>query len=881
MKIFQQFSSIFRKTSPEKERSRDLLLKKFQSFQDLLSQNNMVLELMADMESKLSGEFLIDRSYIESGITAISKGVKDIIEKLNETSEKRYQGLSDRFNIIHSEVETFLSRGKQVPVSSYTFPFDEITKEMIDRLGGKNANLGEVRNRLRIPTPDGFAISAFAFKSFMEHNKILEQINKILFELKVDNLEELNNKSKEIQEQVIKAEVPKDLEQEIQDAYLKLSDRCGKKVSVSVRSSALQEDGTFSFAGQYATFLNVPSDLILQKYKEVIASLFTPRAIFYYKTKGLHEHEMIMSVGVLAMIDAKAAGVMYSRDPNNPEDNTLIVSAIRGMGKCVVEGLITPDTYILSRSYTDNPPSSPSLKSPHPPFAKGRQGGIIGGKVELEIISKNIPERKGMLVCTVDGKLEEVPLPDDELRGIPILNDEQIKALAEYAIALENHYNSPQDIEWAIDRDDRPYILQTRPLIIMKEKARPVPTHIEGYNILIDRGVIACKGIGFGKAFIVRKEEDLKEFPDGAVLVAKHTSTKYVTVMNKAKAIITDVGGATVHMASLAREFGVPTILDTEIATNIIQEDQELTVDAINCNIYEGYVKELKEFAEKREEPFKSTLIFQTLEKVLKWVVPLNLVDPDDVRFKPESCETLHDITRFAHQKAMQEMFHISAELPEGVETMRLSAGIPLIVHIIDLGGGIEGYHKKLTPEYISSVPFNAFLKGLAALEWPGPRHIDVKGFLGMVAHTAEIPEAELEEMGEESFSFISKEYMNFSIRLGYHLSVVEAYAGENINDNYIRFFFKGGGASRERRLRRIRLISEILKEIDFNLKVVEDVIDAMITKYKKLQLEEKLEILGRLTVYTKQLDALLHEDASTESYMEEFIRDHLKQVES
>jgi pyruvate,water dikinase len=881
MKIFQQFSSIFRKTSPEKERSRDLLLKKFQSFQDLLSQNNMVLELMADMESKLSGEFLIDRSYIESGITAISKGVKDIIEKLNETSEKRYQGLSDRFNIIHSEVETFLSRGKQVPVSSYTFPFDEITKEMIDRLGGKNANLGEVRNRLRIPTPDGFAISAFAFKSFMEHNKILEQINKILFELKVDNLEELNNKSKEIQEQVIKAEVPKDLEQEIQDAYLKLSDRCGKKVSVSVRSSALQEDGTFSFAGQYATFLNVPSDLILQKYKEVIASLFTPRAIFYYKTKGLHEHEMIMSVGVLAMIDAKAAGVMYSRDPNNPEDNTLIVSAIRGMGKCVVEGLITPDTYILSRSYTDNPPSSPSLKSPHPPFAKGRQGGIIGGKVELEIISKNIPERKGMLVCTVDGKLEEVPLPDDELRGIPILNDEQIKALAEYAIALENHYNSPQDIEWAIDRDDRPYILQTRPLIIMKEKARPVPTHIEGYNILIDRGVIACKGIGFGKAFIVRKEEDLKEFPDGAVLVAKHTSTKYVTVMNKAKAIITDVGGAAGHMASLAREFGVPTILDTEIATNIIQEDQELTVDAINCNIYEGYVKELKEFAEKREEPFKSTLIFQTLEKVLKWVVPLNLVDPDDVRFKPESCETLHDITRFAHQKAMQEMFHISAELPEGVETMRLSAGIPLIVHIIDLGGGIEGYHKKLTPEYISSVPFNAFLKGLAALEWPGPRHIDVKGFLGMVAHTAEIPEAELEEMGEESFSFISKEYMNFSIRLGYHLSVVEAYAGENINDNYIRFFFKGGGASRERRLRRIRLISEILKEIDFNLKVVEDVIDAMITKYKKLQLEEKLEILGRLTVYTKQLDALLHEDASTESYMEEFIRDHLKQVES
>lgn len=146
-----------------------------------------------------------------------------------------------------------------------------------------------------------------------------------------------------------------------------------------------------------------------------------------------------------------------------------------------------------------------------------------------------------------------------------------------------------------------------------------------------------------------------------------------------------------------------------------------------------------------------------------------------------------------------------------------------------------------------------------------------------MVAHTASIPEAELEQMGERSFSFISRGYMNFSIRLGYHLSVVETYTGENINDNYIRFFFKGGGVDRERRLRRVRLISEILKKLDFNVKVTEDVIDAIITKYKRSHLEEKLEILGRLTVYTKQLDAIMYDDASTELYMEEFIKEHIE----
>lgn len=847
------WSRIFRKPvhREQKEGSREIFLKRYQSFQELLSQNNSVLELMADMEEKLSGEFPIERHYIDNNVTAIADGVKKIIDNLNLISENKYLGLSGRFNEINLEVEKFLTRKREIPVSSYTIPFDDITGEMIDRLGGKNANLGEIRNRLRIPTPDGFAISAFAFKRFTDHNELLEKINKALSELQVENLEVLNSKSREIQDQIIKAEIPHDLEREILDAYSRLCNKYGQKVMVSVRSSARREDGEFSFAGQYSTFLNVPSDLILQKYKEVVASLFTPRAIFYYKTKGLHEYEMVMAVGVLAMIDAKAAGVIYSRNPNKPKADTLIISAVRGLGKSVVEGVVTPETYILSR---------------HP----------------LSIIEKKIPPQKTMIVCRAGGEVEDVLLPD-EMKVKPCLSEEQIKTLAGYAIAIENHYKYPQDIEWAIDKNNSVYILQTRPLMILeKETAKPVPTRVEGYNILINKGIIACKGIGFGKAYIVRTDEDLKNFPEGAVLVAKHISTKYVTVMNKASAIITDVGGATVHMATIAREFQVPTIVDAEVATEVIKNGQEITVDAINCNIYEGQIKELIEFSEKRKGPFRDTQLFKTFKGVMKWVIPLNLVDPEDERFRPEFCETFHDIARFAHQKAMHEMFKISKELPDDVEAVRLIAGIPLLVYIIDLSDGIEGAAEKLRPEHIRSIPFKAFLKGLASVEWPGPRHIDVKGFLGMIAHTASMPEAELEQMGERSFSFISSEYMNFSIRLGYHLSVVEAYTGKNINDNYIRFFFKGGGADRERRLRRARLISEILKKLDFNVKVTEDVIDAIITKYKKSHLEEKLEILGRLTVYTKQMDAIMYDDASAELYTEEFIKERLKiKVES
>src|SRR4030067_1785102 len=546
-----------------RELERNRLQKKFQSFQGLLSSNNNVLEMMADMEEKVSGEFLFDRHYITQKISGIAEGVKVIVDRLNDISNNKYAVLHERFLEITSKIEKFLTSRSEIPVSSYTIPLDEITKGMIEKLGSKNANLGEVRNRLGVFTPDGFAISAFAFKRFMEHNKIIEKITKTLSELQIDNLDALNRKSHEIPEQIRKTQIPGDLEKEILDAYRRLCDRYGKKVMVSVRSSALQEDGTFSFAGQYSTFLNVPPDLILQKYKEVIASLFTPRAIFYYKTKGLHEYEVVMSVGVLAMVDARAAGVIYTRDPDNPEEDTLIISAARGLGKSVVDGVVTPETYTVSRHYSDNSPISLSFKSPHPPFSKGGQGGIIRGEGGLEIVKRNIPEQKSMFVCKPGGELQEVSL-SEEMQETPSLGCEQIKTLAEYAIAIENHYKAPQDIEWAIDKDGTPYILQTRSLLILKEKTRSVPTRIEGYNILIERGVIACKGIGFGKAYIIRTEDDLKDFPDGAVLVAKHTSTKYVTVLNKATAIITDGGGATGASASLTREFQVPTLLDTE-----------------------------------------------------------------------------------------------------------------------------------------------------------------------------------------------------------------------------------------------------------------------------------------------------------------------------
>lgn len=846
MNIFKKLKPFFVKPDSTLEKQKHLR-ERFLIFQRLLQANNNVLELMADMSEKLSGEYLFDKKYIEQKVEQISLNVKEIVESLNRLSGNRYKLLFERTIEIESKVRDLILKKYQIFKDDFVIPFESITKEIIDRVGGKNANLGEIKNKLSLKVPEGFAITAYAFKRFMDYNGFFDRILESLKEISIDNLSELTKVSRQMQDMIIQGDIPNDLEEEINyhiERLIQLTK--DPNLRVAVRSSALHEDTEFSFAGQYYTFLNVPSCEIILKYKYVLSSLFTPRAIFYLKNKGIEEMEMMMSVGVIKMVEAVAGGVLYTSDPNKSGCDDILISSVHGLGKCVVDGTITPETYRVKR---------------HP---------------SIEILERKIPKQDKMLFCRLDGEVEEVALSVESI-GQPSLTDEQVFQLVEYAIRIENHYGGPQDIEWAIDKDGTLYILQTRPLRTLEfEIQRPVPRHIEGYKLLINKGAIACKGIGFGKAYIVKTDEDLKNFPENGVLVIKQTSPKYVTMMNKASAIIADFGGITGHMASLAREFGVPTILDTEIATKILQNGQELTVDAFNCNIYEGFVEELKKFLNKKPDPFKETKIYKLLQKVTKLVIPLNLSDPDAQNFNPEFCETFHDITRFCHEKAMHELFDIVSTTADEVGAIFLKSSIPMEIWLIDLGGGLDKIRKIVNPENILSSPFKYFFKGLSSMRWPQGQAADVKGFFGLMMRTITTSEEELKKVGEKSFLILAKDYMNFAIRLGYHLSTVEAYATENINENYIKFFFKGGGAILDRRLRRVRLLTKILEVLDFNIKVTDDVINASLMKYKKSKIEEILEIMGKLTVYTKQLDMVLYNDAITDFYIQDFLEKYI-----
>ena len=847
MDFFRLFKSKKIKTE-EKEKLKQLLKEKYLYFQRVLNENNRALSIMADLEEKLSGEYLFDMHYIQTNVRDVSEAVSEIIKNINTLSDGKYYQLEEVYNQIREKIEKILISKIEIPETDFTIPLESLDKDSVLIAGGKIAHLSELKNILGIPTPEGFAVTSYAFIKFIEKTQLKEQISQILNSIDINKIESLNEGSRKIQELIINSEVPEEIANSIKSSYENLCRKLNKKCTVSVRSSAIHEDSDFSFAGQYSSFLNVPEEQILHKYKKVIASLFNTRAIFYYKTKGFAETEMVMAVGVLSMVNARAGGVMYSRNPNNPESENIIINAVKGLGKLVVDGTVIAETYVVNR--------------------KG------------EIIEKLPGKQNKMIICKEQEDIEEIPLPDN-IAQIS-LTDEEVLKLSNLAKKIEEYYESPQDIEWAIDEEGNIFILQARQLRIPEKKSETrlyLPTRIKGYNILLEKGITACKGIGYGKAFVLKSEEELKDFPEGHVLVAKHTNPKYVVVMNKASAIITEVGSPTGHMASLSREYNVPTILNTEVATKTIKHGQDITVDAINCIIYEGKVQELIDAYSKIKEPFKETSLFKTLEKVLKLIVPLYLVDPTSEDFKPENCKTLHDITRFCHEMVMHEMFTMWNKYEESeIHAVPLLAGIPIGVLVLDIEGGLKEGIKKATPEDIYSIPLKALLKGMQSMQWPGPPPVDAKGFLEMVAHTVSIPEDELKETGKKSFCIVTKNYMNFSIRLGYHFSMIEAYAGENINDNYIKFFFKGGGAALDRRLRRVRLITEILKKMGFRVTLKEDVIDAILPKYDIPTIENTLEILGKLTAYTKQLDMVLFNDVVAQMYTDDFIKKHIKE---
>jgi pyruvate,water dikinase len=456
------------------------------------------------------------------------------------------------------------------------------------------------------------------------------------------------------------------------------------------------------------------------------------------------------------------------------------------------------------------------------------------------------------------------------------LTAEELLQLGRYGVQLAEHFGGPQDIEFAVDLEGRLMLLQSRPLTLLKpESAGELPSEIQTrHPVLIDRGTVACFGVAAGPVFIIHQDEDLARFPAGAVLVARHTSSRYGMVLHKASALVVDIGSATSHLAILAQEFQIPSLVDTEKATQVLHDGQEVTIDADHLRVYQGKVESLIAAQREKLSLLAETPIYAALRRVLRWVTPLNLTDPALRDFTPASCKTIHDITRFAHQMAIAEMFDLGERVGrDRVHLVQLKTTIPLNLHLIDLGGGIEAdpRAKFIPPEAIVSLPMQALWRGISypGISWAGPIPIDVRGLYSVVSRSLTSP---MPDFWARTLAIVSRNYLNYNSRLGYHFATLDAFISEVRNDNYLSFRFKGGAADETRRGRRAHFLGTVLARLDFEVEVTGDLVVAKLWKYPRPLMEEKLDLMGRLMGCARQRDMLMGDDALVDWYIEAFL---------
>lgn len=461
-------------------------------------------------------------------------------------------------------------------MQQYVLWYEQLGMQDVERVGGKNASLGEMISNLSgagVSVPGGFATTAFAFNEFLELSGLNGKIHDLLDSLDVDDIAALNRAGQQIRDWVVDAPFQPALEQAVREAYDKLS--AGLEASFAVRSSATAEDmPDASFAGQQETFLNVRGiDSVMTAIKHVFASLFNDRAISYRVHQGYDHKGVALSAGVQRMVrsDLAASGVMFTLDTESGFNDVVFITGAQGLGEMVVQGAVNPDEFYVHK---------PTLKSGRPAVVRKTLGS--------KLIKMTYSEDAG------HGRQVKIVDTQDAERNRFCITDEEVMALAKQALIIEQHYGRPMDIEWAKDgQDGQLYIVQARPETV---RSRQEANTLERFalkqsgKVLIEGRAIGHK-IGSGPARVISSISQMDEVQPGDVLVTDMTDPDWEPIMKRASAIVTNRGGRTCHAAIIARELGIPAVVGCGDATDRIEAGQLITVSCAEGDtgfIYDG-----------------------------------------------------------------------------------------------------------------------------------------------------------------------------------------------------------------------------------------------------------------------------------------------------
>ncbi len=444
--------------------------------------------------------------------------------------------------------------------------FEEIFKKDIPLVGGKGANLGEMFNS-GIPVPPGFVVSAAAYFDFVKKTSLKAKLETELKGLDVHDSKKLRRASQRIQSAILAAKMPDKTAAEIGEAYQKLSGTHDEPVAV--RSSATAEDlPEASFAGQQQTFLNtLGANEVVKAVQKCWASLFTARAIFYRQENKFDHFKVGLAVPVQKMVASEVSGVLFTVDPMTSNPNRMAVEAAYGLGEFVVLGTITPDQYLVD-------------------------------KKDFKILDKKIVRQEVQMTRSGEKKISR-------RRGSKQkLPNQRIVELAKIGKGIEDHYQFPQDVEWAY-ANKKLWIVQTRPVttLELKTEKMEVREDVVDEKVLLT-GTGASPGVAIGPVKIVPSVKDIDKVKEGDILVTEMTNPDFVSAMKKAVAIVTDKGGRTSHAAIVSREIGIPCVVGTRLATSMLRSGEKVTVDGSSGKVYQGEVskEEMKEIVNRKSQ---------------------------------------------------------------------------------------------------------------------------------------------------------------------------------------------------------------------------------------------------------------------------------------
>lgn len=454
--------------------------------------------------------------------------------------------------------------------------FKDLSIDDVEKVGGKNAALGEMVKNLKplgVKVPDGFATTSEAYNHFLDSTGLRDKINQILNQLDIHDIRDLQDKGAKIRQMILSSELPQDLKDSIKESYQRLEEEYDKNTDVAVRSSATAEDlPGASFAGQQETFLNIRgAEEVIEAAKKCIASLFTNRAISYRHDKGFSHENIALSVGVQKMVrsDLASSGVMFSIDTETGFDKVVMINGSYGLGDMIVQGRVVPDEFLVFK----------------PVLEKGYHG----------VISKQLGEKdKKMIYADKGSETVEVDKKD---RVKYCLTDEEINTLGKWAVKIEQHFSAkhdryqPMDIEWAKDGETNElFIVQARPETVHSTKdAKSYKEYkLKEKGEILAEGIAVGTKIAHGKVKIIQNPEEIHKFKKGEVLVTEITDPDWEPIMKIASAIVTNKGGRTSHAAIVSRELGIPCIVGSKDATERLEDGEEVTIDSSSGK--SGYV---------------------------------------------------------------------------------------------------------------------------------------------------------------------------------------------------------------------------------------------------------------------------------------------------